>query len=293
MARCMHTSTARSERRRCSHPAGRPVRSGPSWELRSQEGSETKGDKDNAEDNTTSFIARRADVLLHDGASLADAFGGLLPSGRSNIDISTLAGLCWLFLVEGLLTVVFGHVARQQAPRDVQSARFLCQDEKEGPSPPSSRAIVRRQHRCRRRDMRAGEKGIGQQRQEAYETILRRIYPGIMQTRIQLVILPVFVPATAMVLALSWGSRTSGNWAGRWSWCSCRLRWRLIHKGLLKAEAALTQDMYAYLPVRYVFLAASHNARVNYTRMFLITLGICPSTPYTIALVYNNAARHT
>jgi len=61
--------------------------------------------------------------LLYGAASIAGAFGGLLAAAIEKMDgISGLAGWRWIFLLEGLVTVVFGFFAlwvMPNTPRDV------------------------------------------------------------------------------------------------------------------------------------------------------------------------------
>ena len=61
--------------------------------------------------------------LLYGAASIAGAFGGLLAAAIEQMDgVASLAGWRWIFLLEGLATVVFGFATlwvMPSTPRDV------------------------------------------------------------------------------------------------------------------------------------------------------------------------------
>ncbi|KAF9456650.1 major facilitator superfamily domain-containing protein [Collybia nuda] len=72
-------------------------------------------------------------AIFFSAASLSGAFGGLLAFGIINMDgIGGKAGWAWLFILEGLFSVIFGLVSLYFLPRSVESASFLTPTEKEG-----------------------------------------------------------------------------------------------------------------------------------------------------------------
>ncbi|EIM85641.1 MFS transporter [Stereum hirsutum FP-91666 SS1] len=83
-----------------------------------------------------STIYRRHELQLRVGifyasASLSGAFGGLLASAIIRMDgIGGLAGWRWIFILEGIVTVLFGVMAAFVMPASIQSANFLTPEEK-------------------------------------------------------------------------------------------------------------------------------------------------------------------
>lgn len=66
------------------------------------------------------------------GASIAGAFGGLLGSGLGRIpQHGILKSWRWIFLIEGLLTLVLAVVVFALMPGDVETSKFLNNDERE------------------------------------------------------------------------------------------------------------------------------------------------------------------
>ncbi|KAG9244109.1 putative MFS transporter [Calycina marina] len=69
--------------------------------------------------------------LFYTAASLSGAFGGLLARGLTAIgDIGGQQKWSWIFIIEGLLTVVVGVVAYFLLPNTIATAMFLEDDEK-------------------------------------------------------------------------------------------------------------------------------------------------------------------
>ncbi|KAK4231833.1 putative major facilitator superfamily transporter [Podospora fimiseda] len=70
--------------------------------------------------------------VFYTAASLSGAFGGLLARGLSAIGPrGGLEGWRWIFVVEGLITVVSGVIAYSFLPTSLATARFLTAEEKE------------------------------------------------------------------------------------------------------------------------------------------------------------------
>ncbi|KZT22298.1 MFS transporter [Neolentinus lepideus HHB14362 ss-1] len=83
-----------------------------------------------------SMIYRRHELQLRVGifyasASLSGAFGGLLATAIIKMDgIAGLAGWRWIFILEGIGSILCGVVAAIFLPADIQSAGFLTDEEK-------------------------------------------------------------------------------------------------------------------------------------------------------------------
>jgi MFS family permease len=70
--------------------------------------------------------------IFYASASLSGAFGGLLATAILNMDgIGNLAGWRWIFVLEGLATVVSGLIAAFVLPESIAGANFLTEEEKE------------------------------------------------------------------------------------------------------------------------------------------------------------------
>ncbi|EGV66790.1 MFS general substrate transporter [Yamadazyma tenuis ATCC 10573] len=69
--------------------------------------------------------------IIYSFSSIANAFSGLLAFGVFQIEHSVLHGWQILFLLEGSLTIVVAVCAFLFLPRDIQSAGFLTEEEKQ------------------------------------------------------------------------------------------------------------------------------------------------------------------
>jgi len=70
--------------------------------------------------------------LFYTAASLSGAFGGLLARGLTAIgNRGKQATWSWIFIIEGLLTVVVGFIAYVVLPNTVSTASFLKEEERE------------------------------------------------------------------------------------------------------------------------------------------------------------------
>ncbi|KAK4242831.1 hypothetical protein C8A03DRAFT_28830 [Achaetomium macrosporum] len=70
--------------------------------------------------------------LFYTAASLSGAFGGLLARGLSAIGPrGGLEGWRWIFIIEGLITIVAGTIAYLLLPTSISSASYLSEEEKE------------------------------------------------------------------------------------------------------------------------------------------------------------------
>ncbi|KAH8694271.1 putative MFS transporter [Talaromyces proteolyticus] len=84
-----------------------------------------------------SSFYRRSDLairigLFYTAASLSGAFGGLLARGLVEIGPrGGLEGWRWIFIIEGLLTVLCGIIAAIALPNGIATARYLTPEERE------------------------------------------------------------------------------------------------------------------------------------------------------------------
>ncbi|KAJ8482249.1 hypothetical protein ONZ45_g15021 [Pleurotus djamor] len=69
--------------------------------------------------------------IFYASASLSGAFGGLLATAISKMDgIGGLAGWRWIFVLEGIATVLFGLIAAVFLPGSIETAKFLSEEER-------------------------------------------------------------------------------------------------------------------------------------------------------------------
>ncbi|KAG9235087.1 major facilitator superfamily domain-containing protein [Amylocarpus encephaloides] len=69
--------------------------------------------------------------LFYTAASLSGAFGGLLARGLTSIgQVGDQANWSWIFIIEGLLTVIIGAISYFLLPNSVDTASFLRPDER-------------------------------------------------------------------------------------------------------------------------------------------------------------------
>ncbi|KAH9938279.1 MFS general substrate transporter [Fomitopsis serialis] len=70
--------------------------------------------------------------IFYASASLSGAFGGLLATGIEKMDgIGGLAGWRWIFILEGLITILFAVIAAVFLPADIGSAKFFTEEERD------------------------------------------------------------------------------------------------------------------------------------------------------------------
>lgn len=74
-------------------------------------------------------LARRL-AVFYAAFSISSAFGGLLAFGVFQIKTGSLANWRYLFLIEGLCTIVFAVFAFLYLPRSSSEAKFLTEEEK-------------------------------------------------------------------------------------------------------------------------------------------------------------------
>ncbi|KAL5508394.1 hypothetical protein ACEPAH_6013 [Sanghuangporus vaninii] len=69
--------------------------------------------------------------VFYASASLSGAFGGLLATAIIKMEgVGGMAGWQWIFILEGLVTILFGILAAVLLPADIQSSRLLTAEER-------------------------------------------------------------------------------------------------------------------------------------------------------------------
>lgn len=71
-------------------------------------------------------------ALFFSTASLSGAFSGLLAAAIENMDgIGGKAGWCWIFILEGLFSILMGLIGFFVVPATPRDSKFLNSEEKE------------------------------------------------------------------------------------------------------------------------------------------------------------------
>ncbi|MCJ1392533.1 hypothetical protein MMC18_005401 [Xylographa bjoerkii] len=70
--------------------------------------------------------------LFYCAAPLSGAFGGLLATGLAEISHGGLNGWPWIFIVEGIITILFGVLTIFFLPDTPATSKFLTEEEREG-----------------------------------------------------------------------------------------------------------------------------------------------------------------
>ncbi|KAF8632919.1 hypothetical protein AX15_001640 [Amanita polypyramis BW_CC] len=219
-------------------------------------------------------------AIFFSAASISGAFGGLLAVGISKMEgIGGKPGWAWIFIIEGLATVVAGAASFWIIQDFPDNARFLSEEERV--------FIIRRlqgddQHSAGGENLKW--KYIIQSFLDWKTWVGMLIYAGcdmplyafslflpsiISQlgyraTPANLLTIPVYVFACIVTCFVGFA-------ADRWG-----------YRGIFNMV------FYALGAAGYIILIASRNAALSYFAVFLATCGIYPMIPNTIAWVSNN-----
>jgi len=99
--------------------------------------------------------------------------------------------------------------------------------------------------------------------------IIRGIRPGVSPTQLQLLTVPVYVPATVMCVLMAMVSDR------------------------LRVRGPIILCLYPLNIIGYIMLIASADPQVQYAALFLVALGVYPSVPALLAILPNNCASRT
>lgn len=234
-----------------------------------------------------SHFYRRNELALRIGifytaASLSGAFGGLLARGLNAIGpAGGLEGWRWIFIVEGLLTVLVGLISAIFLPNAIESARFLTPLEKD----------IARQR-------------LDQQNSLHEPFSWAEVQRGIFN-------LQVWLSATAY-FAILCGLYSFGLFlptivnAGFAADANAAQLWTVIPYAVAALFTVLTAFlsdrlalrgpvMLVTLPVAivgYAVISQSANPRVQYAMTFLMATGMYASVPCILSWNSNNSAGH-
>ncbi|KAK8128671.1 hypothetical protein PG984_009779 [Apiospora sp. TS-2023a] len=227
--------------------------------------------------------------LFYTAASLSGAFGGLLARGLA--EIGTRGGLSswrWIFVIEGLLTIVVAIAVYFVLPNGISDAKFLTPEERE--------FAMRRVHGSGRdaslREREANEKFSWSEVRRGVFSFLTwstaLAYFGILAG---LYSFGLFLPT--IIAALGYTSNEAQLWsvipyaaAAVVTVIVAFLSDRLRVRGII---------MLFTLPIAiigYAAIANTTNPRVKYGMTFLMATGLYSSVPPVLGWLSNNSAGH-
>ncbi|KAK6367905.1 hypothetical protein LTS17_010057 [Exophiala oligosperma] len=212
-------------------------------------------------------------------AALAGSFGGLLAAAISQMaGIGDKPGWAWIFILEGLATIVVGASCWWMVPNWPDTARFLSEDDRirlrrrlaKDKQSSTAEAYDKRHIIAAFKDWKTWGFGFVLVGAEialyAFSLFLPTILAGMgyAGTHAQLLSVPPYACAAAVTVFIGWlADRTR-----------CR--------GYCNMGTALLGM------TGFVLLLATPNPRVQYAGTFLAAMGIYPTIPNTTAWVSNN-----
>ncbi|BFZ65409.1 hypothetical protein YB2330_006575 [Saitoella coloradoensis] len=225
--------------------------------------------------------------LFYTAAPLSGAFGGLLASGIAQMrGIGGLLGWSWIFIIEGIVTVIFGVVTIFFLPNDPGSASFLTSEERTI----AVERLILDGGVTRDDEAGAGFKGKQVWRAVAnwntwltamiFFCLITPIYsfslflPTILKTftasttKTQLLSVPPYICGAMSVL-------TTAHFSDRFK--------RRGYFIMLTTPLGITG---------YLLLLTSSNPTTKYVGTFLASIGIFPGSPTVMAWLSNNLAPH-
>ncbi|OAQ68887.1 MFS transporter [Pochonia chlamydosporia 170] len=223
-------------------------------------------------------------AIFFSAAALAGSFGGLLAAAIQKMDgLRGIAGWAWIFIIEGLLTIVVGFISYFMVHDFPDEARFLTPEDR-------ARVLLRlkndKQHSAQHEDFKWDYMWAAIKDWKTYNGML--IYMGPLMP---LYSFSVFLPT--IIQSMSWTTPDQiiknqllsvppyavaavltviiGFWSDR-----------AQKRGVFIMSCALIGV------VGFIMLIASTNPAVQYAGTFLGAMGIYPPISLTIAWVANN-----
>ncbi|KAH9872477.1 hypothetical protein IAQ61_005313 [Plenodomus lingam] len=220
--------------------------------------------------------------IFYTAASLSGAFGGLLARGLNAIGpAGGLQGWSFIFVIEGLLTVLIGLASALLLPNSIESSRFLTTSEK---------TDARR---------RLGESSAEQERFDWAE-----VKRGILNLQVWLTALAYFSILCGLYsfglflpTIVNNGFAKDPNQAQLWTVIPYAVAaFFTVITALLSDRLALRGPvMLCTLPVAivgYAVISQSTNPKVQYSMTFLMATGMYSTVPCILSWNSNNSAGH-
>lgn len=222
--------------------------------------------------------------IFYTAASLSGAFGGLLARGLSAIGHrGGLEGWRWIFVIEGLITVVCGLISFLGLPNSIQSARFLTQEEK---AHAEQRLGHLASHETEKFSWAEVKRGVFNVQvwlsASAYFAILSGLYS-----------FGLFLPSIINNLKFA----SNPNEAQLWtvipyavaSVCTVIVA---VLSDRLKVRGIIMLFTLPIAIIGYAVISVNHNAHVQYGMTFMMATGMYCSVPPVLVWNSNNSAGH-
>ncbi|MCJ1306865.1 hypothetical protein MMC25_000509 [Agyrium rufum] len=240
-----------------------------------------------------SMFYRRHQVLFRMGlfycaAPLSGAFGGLLATGLAEIKHGGYNGWPWIFIVEGIITILFGILTMFFLPHTPGSTKFLTPEQRDG-------ALARMKLDAH------GATTISDVKQERFDwKSVRMAVFNVNSILCSLNFFAIITPIYSFSLFLPTIISALGykqvkaqlftvppNMLGFFAVLFCTwLSDRIKMRGPIMIVTC------SIAIVGYVMLLASEKATIQYGGTFLIAAGIFPSSPMVMGWLANNLAPH-
>ncbi|KAJ4341103.1 hypothetical protein N0V95_007323 [Ascochyta clinopodiicola] len=225
--------------------------------------------------------------LFYCAAPLSGAFGGLLASGLSKIEVGGYEKWPWIFFVEGAATVLFGITCFFFMPDTPATARFLNDEEK-------SWAL----RRMRLDAHGATSVDVDEEKFDWYWVMMalkapQTYFNGFIWffLLIPLYSFSLFLPS--IIAGMGYQSTTAQlltvppNMAAFFTVLACA-----YYSDRLKTRGAFIAAGTIVGAVGYIMLVAASNNATRYAGTFLVAIGVFQGSPMVIGWTSNNLAPH-
>ncbi|KNZ78049.1 hypothetical protein J132_02341 [Termitomyces sp. J132] len=237
--------------------------------------------------------------IFYASASLSGAFGGLLATAIIKMEgVGGLAGWKWIYILEGLATIIASLVSASILPADLSSARFLTEEErafayvfdtttttsghndKKDVEPFELREVIRGLT-----DIQTWLTGIAYLglivSLYSYSLFLPTIVSGLGYSggAAQLHTVPPYVPAVVLTVVVA---VLSDQWSLRGPFILICLPFTIIGNDK-------SRDLTCLLSGYILAITAQTNA-IRYVAVFFMASGIYPSAPCILSILPNNSS---
>ncbi|OCB84497.1 MFS transporter [Sanghuangporus baumii] len=228
--------------------------------------------------------------VFYASASLSGAFGGLLATAIIKMEgVGGMAGWQWIFILEGLVTILFGILAAVLLPADIQSSRLLTPEERAFALRRFRKGNVAASHvplseaAQKIREEKAETQGVG--RQKAGRASQEEIFQEDEQ--------------------FEWGEVIRGSCKDIQTWltgigsfltCSSARNADIVVIAFLadrlKWRGPFILIMMPLTIAGYILAIKAETNDARYAAVFLMAAGVYPSAPCILSILPNNSSGH-
>ncbi|TFK75926.1 MFS general substrate transporter [Pluteus cervinus] len=260
--------------------------------------------------------------VFYASASLSGAFGGLLASAILKMDgIGGLAGWRWIFVLEGLVTIIIGIFAAILLPTDILTAKFLTEEERtfalerfrSSNTTTSTVPVIvvtpeaniqneeKRSHEGRTSITSSIPPLVIHQEHEEFEW--REVIRGVLDIQtwltgfaylgliVSLYSFSLFLPTIVAGLGLS-GSSAQLHTVPPYVPATVLTVVVAIFGDRLKWRGPSILICLPFTITGYIMAIAAHTNQVRYAAVFLIAAGVYPCAPAILSILPNNSSGH-